>query len=60
VTKGLPLKHINLKHGFSIVAGRLPDFFLKRKMMAIIDKYLGKISVIYPSLDIKRYVFQKI
>ena len=60
VNKGLPLKHINLKYGLSIVAGRLPNFFLKRKIMANIDKYLGKISVIYPSLNIKWYVFQKI
>jgi SAM-dependent methyltransferase len=55
VSRGLPLKRINLKHAFSLVAGNNTS----KKFLRIIEKTIGKLPVIYPPVDLRWYVFKK-
>lgn len=59
VNKGLPVKRINLKHAVSLMMDKLPNFYLKQKILTAIEKSIGKLNLIYPPVDIKWYIFQK-
>lgn len=59
VSKGLPLKRINIKHAFSLIAGDLSRSRLKQKAFNIIENTVGRLPVIYPPFDLGWYVFKK-
>jgi 2-polyprenyl-3-methyl-5-hydroxy-6-metoxy-1,4-benzoquinol methylase len=55
VSKGLPLKRINLKHAISLIAGDKAP----KKIINLIEKSIGKLPIIYPPVDLRWYVFKK-
>jgi SAM-dependent methyltransferase len=57
VAKGRPSKKIQLKHAFSLLDETLPNIFLKKKLLNFLSNLFGKYKVIYPSFDVKWYLF---
>lgn len=60
VSKGYPIKRINLKHAASLLEGKLPDFILKKRIFSFLSRMAGNLPLIYPFLDLKWYVFRKV
>jgi 2-polyprenyl-3-methyl-5-hydroxy-6-metoxy-1,4-benzoquinol methylase len=60
VKKGLPLKQINLKHAISALGNMIPNFALKHKLIHMLGNSFGKLKLIYPPVDIKWYIYQKV
>jgi SAM-dependent methyltransferase len=59
VSKGLPLKRIYLKHAISLITGNKFHIVAAQKFLKIIEKYVGKLPIIYPPVDLRWYVFKK-
>jgi 2-polyprenyl-3-methyl-5-hydroxy-6-metoxy-1,4-benzoquinol methylase len=55
ISKGLPLKRINLKHAISLIAGEKAP----KKIINLLEKSIGKLPVVYPPVDLRWYVFKK-
>jgi SAM-dependent methyltransferase len=59
IGKGHPLKKINAEHAFSFLEGRGVNPIFKRTIDAM-NRFAGKITLIYPLRDVKWYIFRKI
>jgi 2-polyprenyl-3-methyl-5-hydroxy-6-metoxy-1,4-benzoquinol methylase len=59
VKAGLPLKQIKLNHAVSLIGTKVPKSRFMKKLSRVVDKALGKLTIIYPPIDIKWYLFQK-
>ena len=59
IGKGYPLKKINANHAFSFLEGRSVNPIFKR-LIDSMNRFAGKITLIYPLRDVKWYVFRKI
>lgn len=60
IDEGFPKKKINFKHAISLFDEKTPDFKLKKRFFAAIDRLAGRATVPYPPLDLKWYLFRKI
>ena len=60
ISKGRPLKKVSIEHGISLLKETTPDFCLKEKILNFVNSKLGKLTLPYPPLDLKWYLFQKI
>jgi SAM-dependent methyltransferase len=59
IDKGHPLKMINADHAFSFLEGRSVNPAFK-KMIDAINRFVGRLTFVYPFRDVKWYVFRKI
>ncbi len=60
IAKGHPFKKINADHAFSFLEGRSFKLIFKKRMIDAINRFVGKLTFIYPLRDVKWYVFRKI
>jgi hypothetical protein len=60
VAKGHPIKKINVEHAFSFLEGRNFQLIFKKSLIDAINRFVGKVTLIYPLRDVKWYVFRKI
>jgi hypothetical protein len=60
IAKGHPLKKINADHAFAFLEGRSVNLVFKEKVVNAINRFVGKLTLIYPLRDVKWYVFRKI
>jgi len=60
IDKGYPSKKINLKHALSLLEDKLPKFIFKRNFISLLNNSVGKLTLIYPPVDVKWYLFKKI
>lgn len=58
--KGRPSKKINIKHALSLIEEKSPKFIFKRNVISLLNNSVGKLSLVYPPVDVKWYVFKKI
>ena len=59
VDKGKPVKKISMHHGLTLLEESLPKFPMKKSVIGILDKLLGKKTVRYPAWDLGWYLFKK-
>jgi SAM-dependent methyltransferase len=59
VSKGLPIKRINIKHAISLIAGNKFNSVSAQKFIKVIERTFGKLPLIYPPFDLRWYVFKK-
>lgn len=59
IKKGRPSKKINLKHGLAIIAENSSRSKLKKNIFSFLSRTLGNLSVPYPPVDVKWYLFRK-
>ncbi len=59
VTTGRPSKKIKVSHALEIVDKNSPKFIFKEKAFKFLKYTMGKITVPYPPLDLKWYIFKK-
>jgi SAM-dependent methyltransferase len=59
IAKGYPVKKINADHAFSFLGGKTSNIIFS-KMISSLNKFMKKLTLIYPLLDVKWYVFRKI
>ncbi|HYM92498.1 MAG TPA: class I SAM-dependent methyltransferase [Chitinophagaceae bacterium] len=59
IAKGYPLKRINISHALSILKGKSSNSVFKRRFINLLNKTVGKLTLIYPPLDLKWYIFRK-
>jgi len=59
VAKGYPSKRISINHGLSLFDEITPGFFFKNAFIKFAKNTIGKYNIIYPPLDVKWYLFQK-
>lgn len=58
--KGRPVKKININHGLSLVGESTPNLPLKKPLLKLLSKAIGKYNMRYPAVDLKWYLFKKI
>ena len=59
IEKGYPSKRINVKHALSLMEDKTPDFILKKKIINLLNNSVGKLTLKYPPVDLKWYLFKK-
>ncbi|MBX2933007.1 MAG: class I SAM-dependent methyltransferase [Ferruginibacter sp.] len=59
-SKGRPVKKININHGLSLVGESTPNLPLKKPLLKLLSKAIGKYNMRYPAVDLKWYLFKKI
>ncbi len=59
IKKGRPSKRISINHALSLVNEKTPEFKFKKSLMKTLNKTFGNLTVIYPPLDLKWYLFKK-
>ncbi len=59
IDQGYPEKRINIKHALSLLEEKTPEFIFKKRLLNVMDRTVGKFSVIYPPFDLKWYIFRK-
>lgn len=59
IDSGYPAKQINLKHALSLLKKNSPNLLFKDKIFHFLTNMLGKLTLIYPPVDLKWYIFQK-
>jgi SAM-dependent methyltransferase len=59
VTTGKPSKKIKGMHALEIVAKNSPRFIFKKPLFNFLKYTIGKITLTYPPLDLKWYIFKK-
>ena len=59
IATGRPSKKIKGKHALEIVAKNSPNFFFKKPIFNFFKVTIGKITLTYPPLDLKWYIFKK-
>ena len=60
IANGHPLKKINADHALSFLEGRSVNLVFKKNLVDAINRFAGKLTLIYPLRDVKWYVFRKI
>jgi SAM-dependent methyltransferase len=60
VAKGRPSKKINLKHGLAIIAENSSKNAFKKNVFNFLSRTLGNLSVPYPPVDVKWYLYKKV
>ncbi|MGN6803463.1 MAG: class I SAM-dependent methyltransferase [Ginsengibacter sp.] len=59
IYKGRPSKKIKGSHALEIVSKNTPHFVFKEKIFKFLNFTIGKITLAYPPLDLKYYIFKK-
>ncbi len=59
IATGRPSKKIKGKHALEIVAKNSPEFIFKKQIFNFLRFTVGKITLAYPPLDLKWYIFKK-
>ncbi len=57
---GLPAKKIILKHALSLISKDTPNGIFKKQIINYLSRSIGNISISYPPIDLKWYVFKKL
>ncbi|HEV8507020.1 MAG TPA: class I SAM-dependent methyltransferase [Chitinophagaceae bacterium] len=60
IAKGHPLKKIHVDHAFSFLEGRSVKLIFKERLVRAMNRFIGKLTLIYPLRDVKWYIFRKI
>lgn len=56
---GRPVKKININHGLSLFDESTPNLPLKKSVLKLLSKAIGKYNMRYPAVDLKWYLFKK-
>ncbi len=59
LSKGRPSKKIKGSHALEIVAKNSPKFIFKKPVFNFLKTTIGKVTLAYPPLDLKWYIFKK-
>ncbi|MEO7834866.1 MAG: class I SAM-dependent methyltransferase [Ginsengibacter sp.] len=59
ITTGKPSKKIKGSHALELVGINSPQFIFKKQTFNFLKKTMGKITLTYPPLDLKWYIFKK-
>jgi len=60
VKTGKPSKKIKGSHALEIIYKNTPRFIFKKQAFNFLKKSIGKITLAYPPLDLKWYIFKKV
>jgi SAM-dependent methyltransferase len=60
IDTGYPRKKIQMKHGISLVKSKLPSNPVSSGIFSLMEQTMGKITLPYPPMDLKWYLFVRL
>jgi SAM-dependent methyltransferase len=60
IDSGYPAKQINLKHALSLLEKNSTNLLFRDKIFRFLTNSLGNLTLIYPPVDLKWYIFRKL